>query len=49
MSNNYLKKANNILKNLNINVKDINTKTEIKESKNFIATFTPSIKKIIIK
>lgn len=49
MSNNYLIKANTILKNLNINVKNINSKAEIKESKSFSATLTPTVKKVIIK
>ena len=49
MSNSYLTKASSILKTLKINVKNINSKSEIRSSKSFNATLTPSVKKIIIK
>lgn len=49
MSNNYLSQADTILKNLNIKVKNINRKSEIKQSKSFSATLTPSLQKIVIK
>ncbi|WP_303395484.1 hypothetical protein [Intestinibacter bartlettii] len=49
MTESYLKKANQILEKLKINVKDINTKSEIQNSKNFNATLTPTLDKIKVK
>lgn len=48
MYKNYLINGNKILEKLNIKVKDINTKEEIINSNNFVATLRPSIKKIKI-
>lgn len=49
MRNSYLSKANSMLEKLNIKVKDINSKSDIQKSKNFNATLTPSLNKIIIE
>lgn len=49
MTNSYLSKANSILEKLNIKVKDINSKSDIQKSKNFNATLTPSLNRIIVK
>lgn len=48
ISTDYLRKTSEFLESL-IVVNDTNDKKEIKESKNLIATFTPSKKKFVIK
>lgn len=45
----YLEKATKILEKLNIQVRDINTKLDIENASNIVATLTPTLEKIKIK